>query len=410
MIQIKFMTLEPLHMFGGVSGATLAGTYNYVPGTALRGALASAYRSLHNQDADFETNFQRWFLDPAVFFSPLLPRQPGTQETGCLPETAFTCKLYSGFGHNYRHHGVRDMLFEFLKNDLAARYATGAAELPKAMLAQQDLPLAECDFEIAPQHLCGAKLIHHEGFYQISEDRLSDNKISLRLETHTAVDSRSETAAAQQLFSLEVIEEKQYLGGKINLGDEEEEKVFVKTLLQEGTEYSLGGARSRGHGRMQVARETSYIPSISDTSPDRFKEFDRQARKGGVQAPLEGTIFAITLLSDCILRDKFMRYRTQLTAQDLAAFGHPTLANVHPLGVFCHTRLIEGWNDAHGLPRPTELAIAAGSVFAFHSPLDVVQLAPYLNRLQARGIGDRKQEGFGWIWVDHPFHLNRRPQ
>jgi CRISPR-associated protein Csx10 len=67
---------------------------------------------------------------------------------------------------------------------------------------------------------------------------------------------------------------------------------------------------------------------------------------------------------------------------------------------------VSGWNIAHGLPRPDDLAIVAGSVAVFSAPRGSRNVViDCLKLVEARGIGERIQEGFGRVIVSHPFHL-----
>jgi CRISPR-associated protein Csx10 len=54
---------------------------------------------------------------------------------------------------------------------------------------------------------------------------------------------------------------------------------------------------------------------------------------------------------------------------------------------------VSGWHVASGLPKPAELAVAAGSAFIVESEREVAPLA--LERLVRRGVGLRRHEGFG---------------
>ncbi len=77
-----------------------------------------------------------------------------------------------------------------------------------------------------------------------------------------------------------------------------------------------------------------------------------------------------------------------------------------------HERL-RGWNAAHGLPRQDEWAVTRGSVYAYLYEGDAsgqAALQAKLRDLEARGIGARRNEGFGRVVVCDAFHICFAPR
>lgn len=76
---------------------------------------------------------------------------------------------------------------------------------------------------------------------------------------------------------------------------------------------------------------------------------------------------------------------------------------------FASHRQIGGWSSAWGMPKPTAPAIAAGSVFLYHVPGGDVTLSRVvlerLDTLEREGVGQRREEGYGWLQICTPFHL-----
>jgi CRISPR-associated protein Csx10 len=117
-----------------------------------------------------------------------------------------------------------------------------------------------------------------------------------------------------------------------------------------------------------------------------------------------GTYFSVDLLAPSILRDPQ---------------GLPTLKlglnfNGHWLEpVFWATQptFVGGFSTAWGLPKPTYLAAATGSVYVFRvdkSPDDPTLLS-WLESLEAQGVGQHTDEGLGEILICHPFHKEVMP-
>lgn len=68
---------------------------------------------------------------------------------------------------------------------------------------------------------------------------------------------------------------------------------------------------------------------------------------------------------------------------------------------FSRARRIESWQARWGLPRPTLVALQAGSVFRFTVQGTWDGSKAY--RLQADGLGERRAEGFGQLLLNPPF-------
>ncbi|MHC1733397.1 MAG: RAMP superfamily CRISPR-associated protein [Bacteroidales bacterium] len=381
MIRITLESIEPLHLATSHTVSPTASTLDFIPGTALRGALAQQYLDQHGTAED--KRFNNWFLADQVHFGPLNPLGKTTQpavSSSVIPLTAFSCKLHEGFrAENPHHHGVRDILFEFLKGEKA-------------------LPNDRCY-----QTECDAHLIPFGGFY--SKSPLKKIKVYKRFENRTAIDANSETAAEKQLYSLEVLEEHQNFSGVIELGSSEEEAEFRKVMLTEQCQIRLGAARTRSLGLTEIVetrleqRKTSLEPLTQ-----RIEVFDKYA-KSKMDLGEQDVCFALTLLSDCILQDAYFRYRGVISPEDLARYVHKELMAVKPLGTFCRTRQIDGWNAAQKNPRPTEISISAGSVFVFKTRMSADALAKSLMYIERDGIGERTQEGFGSVSINDSFHM-----
>ena len=64
--------------------------------------------------------------------------------------------------------------------------------------------------------------------------------------------------------------------------------------------------------------------------------------------------------------------------------------------------LAQGWNAILGLPKPDAPGLGRGSVFLFklNDTADQQRLA----EMEANGVGERREEGFGRVRVCDPFH------
>jgi CRISPR-associated protein Csx10 len=113
----------------------------------------------------------------------------------------------------------------------------------------------------------------------------------------------------------------------------------------------------------------------------------------------------VYLESDLLLRNSNLR-QTNL-AKDLREYLIEKLGlQLKSEVAFLQTRRIESWQTTWGMPRPTLIAIAAGScaVFTYDGELAKEKLA-VLQKLQASGIGERRGEGYGQIRFNPPLLL-----
>ncbi len=114
---------------------------------------------------------------------------------------------------------------------------------------------------------------------------------------------------------------------------------------------------------------------------------------------LAGLFFSIKLESDAILTDRFLRPASEL----------PILfENLEYVMKVTQARTVRGWNAKWGIPKPDDLAVAMGSVYLYkYAGEDADKLNNFLQELQLRGVGVRRDEGFGKIAICESLHLNK---
>jgi CRISPR-associated protein Csx10 len=119
--------------------------------------------------------------------------------------------------------------------------------------------------------------------------------------------------------------------------------------------------------------------------------------------------FSITLYSDVIVMDKFMRYKYTIDEDSLMEeFG---LKDIKLVCAFKNIKEVLGWNAAWGLPKERELAIEKGSVFFFsYEGNNVDGLLRSLKDVDIKGIGLRREEGFGKVYICDSFHISNLPR
>lgn len=121
----------------------------------------------------------------------------------------------------------------------------------------------------------------------------------------------------------------------------------------------------------------------------------------------------VWLLSDCLLRNDRLQYdpRPETLAEELSRLLGCQLelcSSGDAIAVAARTSRLESWHGRWSMPRPSLIGLEAGSCFRFrvHGSLDPAKLA----RLEIRGIGHRKAEGFGQVCFNHSLLRERSPK
>jgi CRISPR-associated protein Csx10 len=306
-----------------------------------------------------------------------------------VPLSARTCKYWKGFRAQETGHGVQDFLCR------TALYRLGA---PAGVLLE---------IESCSRGTCQQPLDRLDGFVYRRGSRYSHREATTRLLARVAIDRWRQTAAEGILYSLEVLNEDQHFAGRLFSAH----APWLETIRRFGHKAQLrvGVARTRGLGLVccTLTDNDEGFPGFAERIDKIQAEMDRlsQSYPPAPTTP-RAFYFSLTLESDALVPDAFLRYHTSLDASTLAsALGSVRPDALHLVAHYSGTRTVQGWNAALGLPKPDALAIAQGStfLFAYHGE-EVRRLQADLQRLEGEGFGLRRGEGFGRIIVCHPFH------
>ncbi len=129
-------------------------------------------------------------------------------------------------------------------------------------------------------------------------------------------------------------------------------------------------------------------------------------------------VFTLQLLSDTLILNARNQFAT--TATELAgAIGDALGANVRVshrrdqpdvATAFVRTHRIESWSSRWQLPRPSLVALRAGSCVRLEVVDPPNDLLSKLMSLQWTGIGQRRAEGYGQLQIDHPLCTVTKPR
>jgi len=326
-------------------------TLRFIPGNTVRGILARRFLDQGHEPESPE--LRRLFVSGEVRYG--FAYAEGAE---VLPLSARSCKYDSGFRVE-KGHGIVDLL------------------LPGA--GDPGCPV------------CHHSLDYFQGFWLPAEGR--DVAVKTRLVTRTAIDPQRGTARAGQLYSQRVLAEGQTFLSKIEAPDDL--APLLSEMLQEGFRAVLGTGGSRGQGWAEVRLDQRERRS-PERAKDRYERFSEKAGK---------SVLAVTLLSDGLFRDDYLRESSAPALRDLVPLGiDPEDWMPQPSRAFMDLRQIFGFDGVPiRLPRPSRVAVAAGSAFLFEAKDGREPRVP--DGAGAGWIGDSNGEGYGRAVLWHPFHL-----
>jgi CRISPR-associated protein Csx10 len=195
--------------------------------------------------------------------------------------------------------------------------------------------------------------------------------------------ARSASGAVYQYESLE--------GGQsfqaVIICEHDSDAERLRELL--GERLRLGGSRSGGYGGVKVVE-----PKILDGT--NWHEYGISRSEGTPRT------ISITLLSDVILRDGRGQYTigAEVVAETISPILGRVRLRVFPERTFIRGTLIGGFNRKWGLPLTQTPALRMGSVIVFKIEGDDEPTAEQFARLESRGIGERRAEGFGRLGIN----------
>ncbi len=395
-LTLKVTLNSPIITGGRKPSGQAVEALNYIRGGLIRGALANELLAdLENNtpDADFQKLFTE---DDAAIFRNCTPA------TKILPATAISCKGTPGFSSD-KKHGVFDTLIERIVSEKA-------------------------DWMYQPKcPKCSGRVESHSGFYEDATGSHKERHLNTRLLTRVAINRKRKVAEEGLLYHLTAIDPVIVKSRKTKSQEEEEYKpvvlhgsVRVPSGLVEKVAQTLdhkvvrlGGGSSRGLGHVSIAVQNKSSPEPLKERIDNFNEALSEVWQTYKYLPntsiaqCEGIYFTVNLQSEAILmaEDGWQRSMV-LTAQMLQdmAVCDTEVACVRSFASYGYAG---GWNAVWGLPKETELITNIGSVFVFHTS-DIESWLPALQELENRGIGNRREEGFGQITICDPFHLHTR--
>ncbi|MBE9227483.1 hypothetical protein IQ264_18810 [Phormidium sp. LEGE 05292] len=326
-------------------------SYSYIPGTMIRGAIIGRYmRQHHLAELDLTNDeVKRLFFDAnsTRYLNAYLLSQKN-QRTLPLPLSWF-----------------KDKDAELTENS----------------------PITVYDFSIDKGEDPETPKAVGEYFWSKEGGIVKLYKEKRRINIHNFRDRKQGRSTDKQgeLFRYDALDAGQTFQSIILCGDDD-----VKTIQNLLTEPNiwLGGSQSAGYGHTKII---ATKPSSDNWSEIGIPAEDRE----------NDQIVSITLLSDTLLRNQQGQSVADptLIKQAIEAVLNITLPQPKPGGIFTSSTLIGGFNRKWGLPLPQVPALAAGSVIVFENE-DIEITSEQIQLLEACGIGERREDGFGRIAIN----------
>ncbi|MHA1757001.1 MAG: type III-D CRISPR-associated RAMP protein Csx10 [Promethearchaeota archaeon] len=358
-------------------------TLDFIPGTVIRGAVVEYFiqNNMISQIKEFIKNVKFGFFYPST--NSLL-------QSYYLPLTALTCKAHPGF-KNSGNHGVFDKLIA-----LIAYY-----ELKNTYKAIFPVPFR---FNCIRSE-CKSITVPFSGFYIVENQEYRKVNIKKCSQTKVAINRYRKIAEKEMLYSITAVSPNVVFNGKI-----EGDKNDIETVLEALKENGIGSHTTRGFGKV----EAKIIEIKKESLKERFIKFNETLKKiwedliaiainkGDLPPKPQSQYFSIDLITPAILKIN----------------GIPTLklkfnldgTQFEPLFYITSSFFIGGWSSAWGLPKNTTYGPKMGSTYVFRiNNINNPNFFDELEKFENEGIGEKKFEGYGDIFICHPFHLEVFP-
>ena len=352
-------------------------TQAFLPGTTVRGAAAAVFLETAQADAP---DFRALFLEETVRFGDL--RKEGAFP---WPRSARRCK-------EYETHRLRDVLLGW-----------GAKALGERIEIQK-----KCN-DGSSKAPCPSKIAVPDGYgvFDAEKRQYEGVDVGMRRVAHIAMDPDLLRPRSGEFHTSRVIHSHQIFEGFFHAESRGEDA--LRRFFERERTLCVGRGRSRGQGRIAL----SLSPEPAETAAEMAAKISALNETAGRFATLSDRIvFTCTLLSAAILLDDWLLPKLEL---DVVDFGVQGLESFAPIAKMTRSVDIAGWHAKAQLPKNGARALAPGSCFLFARPLNVVEdramatqrLAEILVHLQERGLGERREEGFGEASFCLPFHYEK---
>lgn len=375
----ELVSVTPIHVGSGARTGIIKRGLPYIPGSAIRGAVASAIARI-----------------VCRFDKPL--------EDHSKCEFARDCAYVDIFGDGSERSSK--VLFRYAY-PMHLKCRGLYLPVPRTTFVCENPQCKNVDTTFSPPSECKVcrlgKLRPARGFMCSGCGDISEVPISMGRLALTAVDRTLGSAAsiptasgerAGTLHVMDVIGVGSRFGLEVMVDDEISEHLgLLKDVLSEALpDEGIGGSKSRGLGKMRA--ESLEVKEV------KTGDIEKRAEE------IDASKFSVRLLSPMILgEDGALEAPTLLEAARRAYSwcfkeGKPSLPSVELVNRRFSFETYTGWSLKEERRRRVERAISAGSVFSFRSEGATPTLGLSLAALELYAIGTYKPHGCGQIKVE----------
>lgn len=333
-LKYEILTQEPIKMSGQNKSDTTEYSFDYIAGTAIRGAIVGAYAKKYNIDLAHNKELKKLLLKEIFFLNayPSYSHKRTIPSPLCFVSDKKSLTNYKGQAINVKNI-YKNYLYE-----------------------------------------AGDKPCKKEAFVWLEENVVCGVKVEKGFNLHVSVNG-AEGNGERAIFRYESIKPGQKFYGLIATDNEE---VFDKLVkLINNTTLFLGGSKGSGYGKCYI----NYIEEVNCEVEFSCKGLNNE--------------FYIYYLSDAIIYDKNGFITDHIDENDLCSALE--LDNVEYVDGITDSVDITGYNNTWKTNMPQETGIKAGSIFRYKYDGNFTVATNKMNDLMNTGYGQRRQEGFGRV-------------
>lgn len=228
--------------------------------------------------------------------------------------------------------------------------------------------------------------------------------VNLKINTHNTIDDRVQRPTPDEggaVYSYQAIAAQQTFKAELRLSTpikEQLDAAEVDWWKRLGGDMRIGQSKKDQYGAVHIEVDE---PKQVTFSKQMYKRKQRDEEK----------LLYVWFLSDVLLRNQRLTpttdpndFKDELV--NALGVGLEERQDEHLLSLMMRSQRTESWQVRWGLPRPSMLGWQAGSCVVYEIQGDKKPTAEKLAELEAKGIGDRRAEGYGQICFNDPLLMN----
>ena len=346
----RIETKEPVKMSGQSKAEEIEGSLDYITGSSVRGAVIGvALRNL-SQENKMTGEIKQRLLKQIYFFNAYPIYE--VQSDSCKE------KERRAFPAPYCFYGKKSDLTAYNGKRIEVRSIWNTHENPVSW---------------------EEKVCMKEPFVCFRGDTVYGIKVKKDFQLHTSVNISPNHGMEKAMFRYEAIQPNQDFCGII-MTEDTDLADMMKGFLED-KEYYLGGSKGSGYGKVSI----HFLYEGEKEAASEYVWKDDQK------------VFYVYYLSDAILYDSYGKLVSYLPEDFLKQ--HLEVENIEYMGGPGRTVNITGYNSAWHYALPQLTGIKAGTVQKYRYKGNNQSLKEKIEKLQEKGVGIRRQDGYGRILI-----------